>query len=140
MIQKNVILLLLCLLSVASMAQDQNTIDQRLVDTYGEKATKLFETNKEYYDFLVYELDNSFYIADDLEMSSETKNNYFQIESVQHKDGSPFDLAVLADLSTFNIHNYNFIREADNRVIYDLGDGRYIVFYSLNEIKSNYGK
>ena len=133
------ILCISCFIGI-SYAQDTQSIDQRLVDSYGEDAVNLYENNQDYYNFLIYELDNSFEIMEATELTPNSKYDLRDISSVVDKEGKVFNIDELQDLSTFNFTSYNFVRAQNDRVYYELGDGRVLVFYSLVEIKNNYGK
>lgn len=133
------LLCLLCFFSI-SKAQNQGEIDQRLFELHGEKLIQLYENNKEYYNFLLYELNNSFYIVENTQINTDFKENYRNINSVKDKEGNPFDISLLANPDTFNFFNYSFERAQNERTVYDLGDGRLLIFYSLTEIKENYKK
>ncbi len=133
------ILCISCFIGI-SYAQDTQSIDQRLVDTYGDDVVNLYENNQEYYSFLVYELDNSFEIIEAAELNGNSKYDLKDISLVVDKQGNKFNIDELDNLTSFNFAKYNFVRAQNDRVYYELGDGRVLVFYSLVEIKNNYGK
>lgn len=114
-------------------------VDQRLIKNLGVDATTLAENNPEYYKFLLYELDNAYFITSETPDPS-IKQEIRNISTIKDTEGNPFNEEVLANPSTFNFKQYNFKQAHDNRVLYLLSDGRYLVFFSLKEVKANYKK
>lgn len=137
---KILLLLTFSMLLHFTYAQNQKPCDERLIAVHGDKAVSLSENNPEYYQFLVFELDNSYYILNADQYDAGQKGEILDISNVMDNNDQPFDIGVLDDLTTFNIHLYNFKRIQNERVAYDLGDGRYLIFYSLEEVKLSYGK
>ena len=113
--------------------------DPRIIQNIGEKAVAIQEDNPDYYDFLVYELDNAFYLTTETPDPG-VKQEIIDISAIKDGAGEAFNVETLSDLSTFNFKAYNFKQTYDNRVVYTLDDGSYLVFYTLKEIKENYKK
>ena len=130
--------LLMLVFQAFTFAQDKS-VDPRLEANIGEEAVTLQENNPDYYDFLVYELDNSYFITSE-SPDPAVKQEVYSISRIKDTEGNEFDETVLIDTETFNFKAYNFKRTHDNRVLYELSDGRYLVFYTLKEVKENYKK
>lgn len=133
-------LIAICLLNI-SFSQTNDNIDKRLSvnKELGVKAAEYYNSNKAEYDFLVYELDNSFFIQSIDKVPVNHKNELRSIhEVVSVVDAKPFDIAVLNDLSSFNFHAYTFTRSQTMTIGYDLGNGQVLVFYSIQKVRENY--
>ena len=70
---------------------------------------------------------------DDLE-----KIKIIGIEGIQNSNGDVFTVNILGYPNLFNFIDYNFVREKNQDVYYDLGDGKYIKFTSLTDIWTDY--
>ena len=130
----------LLFLATASISISQETVpDTRIVKNIGEKASTFQTENPDYYDFLVYELNNAYFITSE-SPDPGVKQEIIEISRIKDESGNDFDESTLDDLTTFNFKAYNFKQTYDNRVVYILADGRYLVFYTLKEVKENYKK
>ena len=121
-----------------TLAQE-TSVDPRLEENMGEKAITLQENNPDYYNFLVYDLDNAYFITTE-SLDHGVKQEVYSISIVKDENGDSFVESVLDNPETFNYKKYSFKRTHDNRVCYELSDGRYIIFYSMKEVKENYNK
>ena len=135
---KRIVLAFAMILSVGAFTQQQG-VDPRLLAYHGDKIISLYETNKEAYNSILYKLDNSFYIVEKSKFKS-SGQTFLDINTVKSNTGELFSIALLNDLQTFNYLLYNFRVSQTEKTVYDLGDGRLLVFYSLNEVKENYSR
>lgn len=135
---KKIVLVFAMSLSFCALSQ-QGVVDSRLLAYHGDKIIGLYESNKEAYNSILYKLDNSFYIVDKSKYTG-SKESLLDISTVKSNNGEAFTPSLLADLSTFNFMLYNFKVSQTEKTIYDLGDGRLMIFYSLNEVKENYSR
>jgi len=135
---KKLVLAFAMCLSFCALSQQQG-VDRRLLAYHGDKIISLYESNKEAYNSILYKLDNSFYIVDKSKYTG-PKESLLDISTVKSNTGESFNVSLLADLSAFNFMLYNFRVSQTEKTIYDLGDGRLMIFYSLNEVKENYSR
>lgn len=116
----------------------QGGVDPRLLAYHGDKIINLYETNKEAYNSILYKLDNSFYIVDKAKYKGQEP--LLDIKTVKSNTGEIFNSDLLIDLKSFNYMLYNFRVSQTEKTIYDLGDGRLMIFYSINEVKENFSQ
>lgn len=126
------------ILSLSGISQEPG-VDPRLLAYHGDKIVNLYETNREAYNSILYKLDNSFYIIEKSAYKG-AGENFLDISTVKSNSGQVFTVDLLNDLSSFNFMLYNFRVSQTEKTIYDLGDGRLMVFYSLNDVKANYDR
>lgn len=132
-------LVLACAMSFTFCAfTQQDVVDPRLLAYHGDKIINLYETNKEAYNSILYKLDNSFYIVDKTKYKGAA--TFLDIKTVKSNTGEIFTVDLLNDLKSFNYLLYNFRVSQTEKTIYDLGDGRLMIFYSIDEVKANYSK
>ena len=136
--KKLFIITLLVGFSTISVAQTTST-DPRLTENLGAQAKDMQEKNPGYYEFLVFELDNAYFLTSEAP-DPNVKQEIKPISEVNDADGNPFNPEDLKDPKTFNFKKYNFKRTYDNRVVYELEDGTYLVFLTLKEVKEIYKK
>ena len=134
---KKLVLAIAMIVTLGAFTQ-QGGVDPRLLAYHGDKIISLYETNKEAYNSILYRLDNSFYIVDKTKFKGD--GLFLDIKSVKSNTGEIFNIALLADLKSFNFMLYDFRVSQTEKTIYDLGDGRLMIFYSINEVKSNYSQ
>ena len=125
-------------LQAVAIAQD-SSVDPRLEANIGAEAITLKENNPDYYNFLIYELNESYFVTSETPDPG-VKQEVYSISRIKDAEGNEFNESVLENSETFNFKAYNFKRTHDNRVLYELSDGRYLVFYTLKEVKENYKK
>lgn len=129
--------MLLAFLSMSCYAQSTFQVDSRLLKNHGESIIALKKSNSDYYAFLLYEINNAYFISA-VKPSLKVKYEMLNVALIKDENGNTFDNSALADLSKFNFKMYNFKQSYNNRVVYLLDDGRYLIFYALKEIKENY--
>jgi hypothetical protein len=134
---KKIVSFLVLFAAIGSFAQDG--VDPRLLAYHGEKIVNLYETNREVYDKILYRLDNSFYIIEKKQFKG-SEAEILPVSAVKSNDGTVFTPDLLNDPGTFNFMLYNFRVSQTAQTVYDLGDGRLMIFYSLNEINDNYSR
>ncbi len=139
---KKIGLLFSIFISVISFGQNESQIDPRLLvnKEVGSKAAEYFSTDPEQYNFLLFELENAYFIRSMAEVTENQKAKLLSVEDVQTSDGLKFDPAVLANPATFNFHLYNFQRSETKTVGYDLGNGNVLVFYSIEKLRLMYSQ
>jgi Zn-dependent M32 family carboxypeptidase len=135
-------LLVSIFISVISFGQNYSQIDPRLLANkeVGSKAAEYFSTDPAEYNFLLFELENAYFIRSMAEVTENQKGQLLSIVDVQTVDGVKFDPSVLADPATFNFHLYNFQRSQTKTVGYDLGNGNVLVFYSIEKLRLMYSQ
>ena len=134
-------ILVVFLLGMTTLAIGQEGVDPRLLAAHGDKIVTLYETNREAYDNILYRLDNSFYITQKDKYNGNA-STYLSINNVKAiGDQTPaFTLDLLKDLKSFNYALYDFRFSQTQKTVYDLGDGRLMIFYSLDQVKENYSR
>jgi len=111
-----------------SFSQTKEQIDQRLIENNGSEIYSILTHRKDYYKFLLWELDNGYEIVNANSVSSQ---NSLSISSIVDKANNSFTISDLTNLETFNFMKYNFNREKESNVYYDLGNGKFLKFTAL---------
>jgi len=123
------IMMILFLASVGiSFGQTKEEVDQRLVENKGEEIYNILSYRKDYYKFLLWELTNAYEIVNS---SSVSDQNILSISTIIDKSNNQFLISNLDNSQTFNFIKYNFMREKDSDVYYDLGNGSILKFTGL---------
>lgn len=99
------------------------------------KSQDHYLNNPDEYLFMVYELDNAYFIREMNTLNEPQKKSLKSIETIVDINGNPFDVAVLNDLTTFNFHLYNFERNENRTIAYDLQNGKILGFYSQEKLR-----
>ncbi len=121
--------MLLMNISLVSYSQTKPNIDTRLIQNHGDKIYEIYTYRKDYYNFLIWELDNAY---DVVEISTLDQNLTLQsIENIQNKYNIKFTPNLLENPSSFNFFEFNFQREKEQDMYYDLGNGKALKFKAL---------
>jgi len=134
---KKLVLAIAMSVTLSALTQ-QVGVDPRLLAYHGDKIINLYETNKEAYNSILYKLDNSFYIVDKTKYKGQEP--IIDIKTVKSNAGKIFTVELLADLKSFNYMLYDFRISPTEKTVYDLGDGRLMIFYSINTVKQNFSQ
>ena len=123
-------LLLFAFLVVAgiSYAQTKDQVDQRLIENHGQDIYPILQYRKDYYKFLLFELDNGYEIVN---ISDLTSPMLLSVDNIETANGESFNISEVDESTTFNFMKFNFVRQKEHNVYYDLGDGRAIKFTAL---------
>lgn len=111
-----------------SFSQTKEEVDQRLIENKGDEIYSILTYRKDYYKFLLWELDNAYEVVS---ASSVSGQNILSISTIVDKNNVQFSALDLANVQTFNFIKYNFNREKENDVYYDLGNGSILKFTGL---------
>ncbi|MGV6862411.1 MAG: hypothetical protein ACWA41_11605 [Putridiphycobacter sp.] len=125
---KTIILFLSLFFVGISFAQTKQEVDPRLIVNKGEEIYQILEYRKDYYKFLLWELDNAYEIVNVSDISNQ---NLIPVSNIVDKNGNAFNVAELDTPESFNFIKYNFVRQKEQDVYYDLGDGRALKFTAL---------
>lgn len=125
---KKIFLLVFLAFSGVTMAQSKIEVDSRLIENHGDEIYQILEYRKDYYKFLLWELDNAYEIV---AITSLSNPALIDISTVVDKDGNHFNVNEVDNPETLNFMKYNFVRHKEYDVYYDLGDGRAIKFTAL---------
>lgn len=111
-----------------SFSQTKADVDARLIENHGDEIYNILKYRKDYYKFLLWELDNSYEI---LNLSEVSGQSILPIQDIKDKNNIPFNPSVLEVISSFNFKKYNFVRLKEQDVYYDLGNGKVLKFKAL---------
>lgn len=125
---KKIMMLIFLAIAGTSYSQTKDQVDQRLIDNNGNEIYTILTNRKDYYKFLLWELDNAYEIVN---ASSVANQNVLSISNIVDNTNTQFLVSDLNNLQTFNFIKYNFIREKTNDVYYDLGNGSFLKFTAL---------
>lgn len=122
--------MMLIFLAIAgtSFSQTKEQVDQRLIDNNGNEIYTIISTRKDYYKFLLWELDNAYEIVNSNSVSNQ---NVLSVSNITDNTNTQFSVLDLNNLQTFNFIKYNFTRQKDSDVYYDLGNGSFLKFTAL---------
>ena len=111
-----------------SFSQTKEEVDQRLIDNKGSEIYTILTYRKDYYKFLLWELDNAYEVVSSNSVSNQ---NVLSISTIVDNANAQFSISDLNNLQTFNFIKYNFVREKESDVYYDLGNGSLLKFTAL---------
>ena len=77
---------------------------------------------------MLWELDNAYEIVNLTEVQGQ---NLLPITNITDKNGIAFNPVEINNLETFNFIKYNFVRQKEQKVYYNLGNGKVLVFKAL---------
>ncbi len=109
-------------------SQTKADVDARLIENHGDEIYNILKYRKDYYNFLLWELDNAYEIVNLTEVQGQ---NLLPITNITDKNGIAFNPVEINNLETFNFIKYNFVRQKEQKVYYDLGNGKVLVFKAL---------
>lgn len=125
---RKLFLLIILMISSVVISQTKAEVDQRLIDNHGNDIYEILEFRKDYYKFLLWELDNAYEIVAISSLSNPALNS---INNIVDSNGNAFSVINIDNPETLNFIKYNFVRQKELDVYYDLGDGRAIKFTAL---------
>lgn len=103
-------------------------IDSRILKNKGKEAEKMYEYNKNSYNYLVFELDHSYEVVSKNALSKEQRNS-------MKKDITFTDLdKVNVGTSNFNFYDFGIKLSKTERQYIQLDKERVLVFYAIPEI------
>lgn len=123
---KSTLITLAVLFTTLLSAQTKNEVDSRLIENHGDEIYSILQYRKDYYKFLLFELDNGYEIV---EMS--------QVQGVQLvslSDYPDFNIDEVQDLSTFNFMKYHFARGKETHTYINLGNGSVLKIIAEKEL------
>jgi len=133
---KKIMMLIFLVCTGVSFSQTKEQVDQRLIENKGNEIYDILTHKKDYYKFLLWELDNGYEIVSS---SSITNQDVLSISSIVDQSNNQFSILEINDSQTFNFMKYNFNREKDSDVYYDLGNGTVLKFTALKVMWKAFG-
>jgi len=137
---KKTFLILTLVITNLIFSQSKTDFDPRIVENKGEQVTHIYQNQQDYYQFLLFELDNGYQVVSKNTLAKEQRKELKSIKGIQSKSGEKFTVNQLENPATFNFMKYNFIREKDNHTYYDLNNGNVLVIFSQMHIKREFLK
>ncbi|WP_430405268.1 hypothetical protein [Fluviicola sp.] len=103
-------------------------IDPRILKNKGKEAEKMYEYNKNSYNYLLFELDHSYEII--------SKNGLSKEQRISIKKDIHFTDAALVNIGTsnFNFYDFGIKLSKSERQYVQLDKERVLVFYAIPEI------
>jgi hypothetical protein len=123
---KSTLITLAVLFTTLLSAQTKNEVDSRLLENHGDEIYSILEYRKDYYKFLLFELDNGYEILDSDEVNG--------VQLISLNDYPDFDLNEIHNLTDFNFMKYNFVRGKETHTYVDLGDGKVLKIIGQKEL------
>jgi hypothetical protein len=123
---RKILMIVFLALNTVSYTQTKYEVDARLVDNHGEEIYNILEYRKDYYKFLLFELEYAFEVVDLSATSGLVVKNINEILG--------FQVSELENLETFNLLKYDFIRSKEYPSYYDLGNGKVLKIIPLMEL------
>ncbi len=111
-----------------SYSQTKADVDVRLIENHGDEIYNILKYRKDYYNFLLWELDNAYEIVNISEVQNQT---LLPITNITDKNGGIFNPDEVNDPTSFNFIKYNFVRQKEQKVYYNLGNGKVLIFKAL---------
>jgi hypothetical protein len=111
----------------------QETIDQRLVKNRGKQAEDAFVYNKNGYNYFLFELDKSHWIADKSTLTEEEKANLQPAANFKNAQNQVLTLEV-AKSEQFNFYDFGIKLQRDGRVCIALDQNNVLMFYAIPEL------
>lgn len=120
-----------------SFSQTKDEVDNRLIENQGTEIYNILQYQKDYYKFLLWELDNGYHIINKSDVLGE---NLLPISNIVDKNGLTFNPDEVNNPDTFNFIKYNFVRQKEVNVYYDLGNGKVLALTSLSGVWEEFRK
>jgi len=133
---KSTLFITILLFCTVSYGQDIN-IDSRLKDNLGDRIESIYHKQNSYYNFLKWELDYGYQIID---LKPGESHTLLSISEIVSNNNVKFSSSDLENKNNFNFFKYNFIRQKNESVYYDLGNGKILKFTSLTAVWDEYKK
>ena len=123
-------------------SQGKINCDKRLSEIPNQsiKIDGAFQSEEDKNNFLLYSLDNGYFIRSIDQVTSSQKTELKSIDGIVSNKGEIFSAEVLSNPELFNFYNYNFERSETKTVGYNLGNGTVLVFYSLEKMIEMYNQ
>jgi hypothetical protein len=125
---KKILMFVLLACTSVSYSQTKDQVDQRLIENKGSEIYTILTNRKEYYKFLVWELANGYEVVNSNTVSGQT---ILSISTIVDGNNVSFTTTEVNNASTFNFVKFNFVRQKNNDVYYDLGNGTLLKFKAL---------
>jgi len=135
---KTLSLLAFCLVCISGVYA-QETIDQRLVKNRGKQAEEAFQYNRNSYNYYLFELDKSHWIADKSTLTDEEKNNLQPASAFKNAQGQVLTPEAAA-AENFNFYEYGIRLQKDYRICIALDKDRVLIFYKIPELTQLFSK
>lgn len=120
-----------------SFSQTKDEVDNRLIENQGTEIYNILQYQKDYYKFLLWELDNGYHIINKSDVLGE---NLLPISNIVDKNGLTFNPDEVNNPDTFNFIKYNFVRQKEVNAYYDLGNGKVLALTSLSGVWEEFRK
>jgi len=120
-----------------SFSQTKDEVDARLIENQGTEIYNILQYQKDYYKFLLWELDHAYQIINKSDVLGE---NLLPISNIVDKNGLTFNPDEVNNPDTFNFIKYNFVRQKEVNVYYDLGNGKVLALTSLSGVWEEFRK
>lgn len=121
-----------CLIGFTSIYA-QETIDQRLVKNRGKQAEESFKYNKNGYNYFLFELDRSHWIADKSTLTPAEEAIVQPAASFHNADNQVLTLAI-AQSPGFNFYDFGIHLRKDQRICIALDAQNVLFFYAIPEL------
>jgi hypothetical protein len=114
-----------------SFSQTKDEVDPRLIENQGTEIYNILKYRKDYYKFLLWELDNAYQV---INTSDALGQNILPVSNIVDKNGVSFNPNEVNNPQTFNFIKYNFVRQKEQNVYYNLGNGKVLMFKALKSM------
>jgi hypothetical protein len=128
----------LCLICFSGLYA-QETLDQRLVKNRGKQAEDAFIYNRNSYNYFLFELDKSHWIADKSTLTEEEKANLQPASNFKNAQNQVLTLEV-ARSEHFNFYDFGIKLQRDRRVCIALDQNNVLLFYAIPELTGLFSK
>jgi hypothetical protein len=108
-------------------------IDQRLVKNRGNQAHESFKYNPNGYNYFLFELDKSHWIAEQTALTQEEKAVVLPAANFKNAEGKAITLAA-AQATDFNFYDYGIRLKKESRTYIALDKKHVLVFYKIPEL------
>ena|SRR6218665_418295 len=122
---KKLVFLALIFSSLQCYSQD---VDQRLIANKGEAVNKAYTYNRNAYNYMLFELDNSYVVMNKSELSKEEKQKVTKNHTI------PSSAESTIGTTTFNLFSYGIQISKTDRQYFELSNKKILVVYSTPEI------
>jgi hypothetical protein len=107
-------------------------IDSRILKNKGKEAEKMYEYNKNSYNYLLFELDHSYEIVSKKNLSKEQRNAIKK--DIPFTDSEKLTIGT----SNFNFYDFGIKLSKSERQYVQLDKERVLVFYAIPEITKSF--
>ena len=132
-------LVLILLLFASGISFSQSKIDQRLLDNLGQEIEEIHQFRPDYYNYLVYELNNGFELIDKKKVKTLTNSTEISLSKVVNKKGEQLSLSAIKS-PDFNFKAFGLEVKLKSKTLIKIDKNNFLLIKTKLEIANEFSK